>query len=143
MAEIKVGAHPLVVPDYLVEDLFGKVYEVHLVDTYDYLFDCEERGYVRMTDGLFHDAMSGVYQNHGEVCSGGSRNHVPGVLDMARSVRNDEFSFRSSEITIGYVDGDALLTLRSESVGEKREIDFLISTAPGCLLDSLELVLED
>ena len=96
-----------------------------------------------MPYGLLHYSVAGIHENHCQIGRGCSGNHVPGILDMAWSIGNDEFPLRSGEIPVGHVDGDALLPLGTESVRQESQVDFLIATASGSLLDSLELVLEN
>lgn len=57
-----------------------------------------------------------VHKNHGQVRRGRSRGHVAGVLFVPRSVRDDELSPRGCEITVGYIDGDALFAFRAQAV---------------------------
>jgi hypothetical protein len=42
---------------------------------------------------------------------------------VAGRIGDDELAFRRGEIAIGDVDGDALLALGAQAVGEQREID--------------------
>ena len=60
---------------------------------------------------------------------------------MARGVGDDEFPARGREVAIGDVDGDALLALGTEAVGEVGEIDLAAAGDVGGTLEGLELVL--
>ncbi|KAG0741057.1 hypothetical protein G6F24_016823 [Rhizopus arrhizus] len=53
----------------------------------------------------------------------GPRDHVARVLLVPWRVGNDEFARRRGEVAIGHVDGDALLPLGFQPVGQHREID--------------------
>jgi hypothetical protein len=48
---------------------------------------------------------------------------VTRVLNVSRRVRDNELSRRCREVAVGDVDGDPLLALRLEAIGEEREID--------------------
>ena len=94
-----------------------------------------------MPYGLLHDTVACIHENHGEVGSRRTGNHVSGILDVARSIGDDEFTFRRSEIAVCDIDSDALLPFRTKTVGKKGQVDLLIATATRCLFDSFELIL--
>ena len=54
---------------------------------------------------------------------------------MTRSIGDDELALGGSKVTVGDVDGDALLTLGFETVSEKSEVDVLVSTFTRAFLD--------
>ena len=62
---------------------------------------------------------------------------------MPRGVGNDEFATRGREVSVGHVDGDALLTLGPQSVGQQGEVDVLVALVEAGPLDRLILVVED
>ena len=75
-----------------------------------------------------HGALGGIQlgnvdQHHGSVTARGSRDHVPRVLLMAGGVGDDEFARWRGEVAVGHIDGDALLALGFQSVGEQRQIE--------------------
>jgi hypothetical protein len=61
---------------------------------------------------------------------------------VARGVGDHELALRRGEVAVGDVDGDALLPLGPQAVGEQRQVG-LLAPLPGRALDGLELVLED
>jgi hypothetical protein len=63
-----------------------------------------------------------------------------GVLHVAGGVGQDERPPRRGEVAVGDVDGDALLALGAQAVGQQREVDVVALARPG---DRLVLVLED
>ena len=71
-----------------------------------------------MSPGLFDHAVSGVDQHDGDISHRGARHHIAGVLRVARSVGNDEASLGRCKVAVGHIDGDALLALGPQSVGE-------------------------
>ena len=96
-----------------------------------------------MALGLLDDAFACVDEDDGEVGGGGAGDHVPGVLDVTRRVRDDEFPLRRGKVAVGDVDSDALLPLGLQSVGEEGEVHVLIAAAARGFLHGLELILED
>jgi hypothetical protein len=62
---------------------------------------------------------------------------------VARRVGDDELAPRRGEVAVGDVDGDALLALGLEAVGEQREIDPARAAAQRRALERGELVLVD
>ena len=101
--------HPLVV-----------VNQVHLVDRQDQVRHPEQRGEERMQAALLGQPVARVDQHDGQVGGGGAGDHVPGVLDVPRGVRDDELAARRGEVAVGHVDGDALLPLGAQAVGSSR-----------------------
>ena len=72
----------------------------------------------------------GVHQDHRTVRTGGGGDHVAGVLLMSWRVANDEFALFGGEVTVGHIDGDALLTLGREAVGQQGQIGLSLSLNP-------------
>jgi hypothetical protein len=62
---------------------------------------------------------------------------------VARRIGDDELAARRGEITVGDVDGDALLALGFQPVGEEREVYLACAAAQRRPLDSGELILLD
>jgi hypothetical protein len=69
--------------------------------------------------------------------------HVAGVLDVAGRVGDDELSGRGGEVPVGDVDGDPLLALGPQAVGQQGQVGVLVPPLAADPLDRLELVLED
>ena len=80
-----------------------------------------------MTHRLLQNAMTRVHQNNGQIGCGSPRHHIAGVLYMPWRIGNYELTLGSGKITIGHIYGNALLTLRSQSVSQQGKIDFLIA----------------
>ena len=76
-----------------------------------------------MAARLGQDALARIDQNDRQVGGGRAGGHVARVLLVARRVGDDELAPRRGEVAIGDVDGDALLALGAQAVGEQREID--------------------
>ncbi len=55
--------------------------------------------------------------------------HVARVLLVPGRVRDDEFALRCREVTIGNIDGDALLALGSQTIRQQRKVDGPIARA--------------
>ncbi len=105
------------------EDLGRVVDQVHLVDGGDDVPGSQQRGDVGVTAGLGEDAFAGVHKNNGDIRGGSAGGHVAGVLLVARRVGNDELAVSGGEVAVGYVDGDSLLPLGAQAVGELGKID--------------------
>ena len=71
-----------------------------------------------------------VDQYHGGVAAGGGGDHVAGVLLVAGRVGNDELALAGGEVAVSHVDGDALLALGLQAVGQQRQIHRRTGGAP-------------
>jgi hypothetical protein len=119
------------------------LHEVHLVDRDDQLRDAEQHADERVALGLLQHALARVQQDHRQIRRRGARHHVARVLLVARAVRDDEPPARRREIAVGDVDRDPLLALRSQPVGQQRQVQRASpATTFARLFDVLELILE-
>ena len=125
----------------LVEAVLAPADEVHLVDGDDQVRDAQERGEAGVAAALLDDPGARVHQHDGEVRGGGAGDHVARVLDVPGGVGDDEFAARCGEVAVGDVDGDALLALGAQAIGEVGEIDLPAAGDVGGALERLELVL--
>ena len=80
-----------------------------------------KRSDVRVPARLLEHAVPRVDQNQGDVGGRRARDHVPRVLNVTRRVGDDELALVGREVAVGDVDGDALLALGLEAVGEQRK----------------------
>ena len=71
---------------------------------------------------VFPVQLGGIDQHHGGVGAGGGGHHVAGVLLVAGRVADDELAVFGGEIAVGHVDGDALLALGRQAVGQQRQV---------------------
>jgi hypothetical protein len=115
-----VGLDPL-------ENVLIEVHQIHLVDGYDDVLDAQQRGDEAVALGLSLHAIAGIDQNDRQVAGGRPGGHVAGVLLVAGGIGNDELALRRGEITVGHIDGDALLTLGLQAIDQQRQIDVLAS----------------
>ena len=127
----------------LVEAGFGPTHQIHLVDRDHQVRDPQQRGQVGVTAGLFDDSLAGIDQHDRQIRRRGARDHVAGVLHMARGVGHDELAPRRGEVAVGDIDGDALLALGPESVGQVGEVDLAATSDVGGTLQRLQLILHD
>ena len=65
---------------------------------------------------LLDHSLTGVHENNSQVSRRGTRHHVPCVLDVAWSISDDKLTLGSSEVAVGYINGNPLLTLGFEAV---------------------------
>ena len=117
--------------------------EVHLVDAQQEVGHPEQRGQEGVPTGLLDDPLAGVDEHEGEVGRRVPGHHVAGVLDVAGRVGDDELPRRGGEVPVGDVDGDALLALGPQAVGQQGQVGVLVAPLAAHPLDRLELVLED
>ena len=96
-----------------------------------------------MPFGLLDDPLPGIHKNNCHIRGGGPSHHVSGVLDMPGSIRDDELALGRCEITIGNVNSNALLSFGTQTISQERQIDMLIATFAGTLLNRLKLILKD
>ena len=75
-----------------------------------------------------------------EVGGGSAGDHVARVLHVAGRVGDDELAPRRGEVAVGDVDGDALLALGAEAVGEVGQVDLAAAGDVGGALQRLDLV---
>ena len=78
-----------------------------------------------------------------EVRGGRAGDHVARVLNVAGRVGDDELALRRREVAVGDVDGDALLALGPQAVGEQREVHLFLAAQARGVLERVERVLED
>jgi len=128
------------VPDF-EEPFFAPLDEVHFVHRDDEVRNAEQGGEVGVATALLDDAVARVHQHDGEVGRGGAGDHVARVLHVAGCVRDDELAARRGEIAIGDVDGDALLALGAQAVGEVGEVDRAAAGDVSGAFERFELVL--
>src|SRR5664280_2117223 len=117
--------------------------QVHLVDADQQVGHPQQRGQEGVAPGLLDDSLAGVDQDHGEVGGRVPGHHVARVLHVARCVGDDELAGRGGEVAVGHVDGDALLALGPQAVGQQREVRVVVAALDRHPLHGLELVLED
>ena len=119
------------------------VHEIHLVHGDDEVRDAEQGGEVGVPAALFDDAIARVHKHDGEVRGRSARDHVAGVLHVAGRVGDDELAARRGEVAIGDVDGNALLALGAQAVGEVGQVDSAGAGDVGGAFERLELVLHE
>ena len=132
--------------ELLVDPVVGGlvvVDEVHLVDREHQVGDPQQREDHRVPAGLLGEALAGVDEHQAEVGGGGAGDHVAGVLHVARGVGDDELAAGRREVAVGHIDGDALLALGAQTVGQQRQVGVVVALGLAGGLDGLELVGED
>src|SRR5215831_14701363 len=80
---------------------------------------------IAVPPGLGQHTLARVDEDDGEIRGGRARNHVPCILLMARSVRDDELTLVGGKEPIGDINCYALLTLGCQSIDQQREIYLL------------------
>ena len=106
----------------LVEALLVVVDEVHLVDAEHEVLHLQQRRDHRVAARLLEHALAGVDEHEREVGGRRAGDHVARVLHVPGRVGDDELAARRREVAVRDVDGDALLALGAQAVGEQREV---------------------
>src|SRR5881397_458153 len=78
---------------------------------------------------LGHHAIARIDQNDRKVAGARARHQIARVLLVPGRVRNDELSFRRRKIAVSNINGDTLLALRPQAIGQQRKIDALATTS--------------
>ncbi len=92
---------------------------------------------------MLQNAVARVDQDHGQIGRGCAGGHVARVLLVSRRVGDDELAPRGGEIAVSDVDGDALLPLGAQAVGQQRKIDGAGRAVHRRLGHGLELIFVD
>ena len=126
-----------------VENLLRPLDQVHLVDGDNDVRDLEQRGDDGVAARLVQQTLLGVDEDDGEVGRAGAGDHIPGVLEVAGSVGHDELAARRGEKAVGDVDGDLLLALGAEAVGEQSQIALGLAQPLTGAVNGLQLVFKN
>ncbi|OLT49987.1 hypothetical protein BJF89_11120 [Corynebacterium sp. CNJ-954] len=125
------------------EDSLVEVDGVDLVHGDDDVRGLHHRGDGEVTTGLFDDAVPGVDEHDDQVRGRQAGDGVPGVLDMARAVGEDEGPLVRGEVAVGHVDGDPLLPFGTQPVDQQGEVRVLQAFGGRDPFHGLVLVGED
>jgi sulfate adenylyltransferase subunit 2 len=127
VVDLEAGGELLEIISDFVVGRFVPVDEVHLVHADHEVGNAEQRGDERVTPGLLDHAVASIDEDQREVGGRCAGHHVARVLHMAGAVRDDELALGCREVAVRDIDGDALLALRAEPVGEQREVHTLVA----------------
>src|SRR5690606_34892732 len=103
---------------------FAEIQQIHLVDSNHNMANAQQGGDVAVTTGLCHHPVARIDQNDRQVTGGCTSRHVACVLLVTGCVSDNELAFSGRKITVGHVDGNALLPLSLQAVNQQRQIDF-------------------
>src|SRR2546423_11039615 len=134
--QIEAGQEgPVLVRDS-IEEGFGVVDEIHLVDHDRRLLDAEEAQKVGMPTGLLLHAFFRIHQEQRRIGVGSARDHVLDELLVTWLVDDQVFTIAAAKSNLSDVDGDALELLFFEGVQEERVLEWLallLADAPDLL----------
>ena len=132
---IQPGGEGFILPHDVLVDLLRVVHEVHFVHCKNDVLDAKQVGDEGMSLGLLDDPLPCIHKNNRHIRGGSPSHHVAGVLDMPGSIRDDELALRCREIPVGDVNGNALLPFGTQTIRQKGQIDMLVTTFAGTLLN--------
>ena len=104
--------------------------------------DAERGGDARMPARLFLQPVARIDQDERQVGGGRTGHHVARVLRVPRRVGDDELALRRGEVAVGHIDGDALLALGAQTVGDEGEVDAVVAAASRRDGSGFELIVE-
>ena len=128
VAHLELGREGAELVADLLEALLRVLDQVHLVDAQHEVANTQQRGQEGVASRLLEHPVAGVDEQHRHVGGGCTGDHVAGVLDVAGGVGDDELALGCGEVAVGDVDGDALLALGAQAVGEQREVGGIVTT---------------
>ena len=119
--------------------------QIDLVDSQHDLPDAQQAHDHGMTAGLAQQAFARVDQQHREIGVRRAGRHVTGVLFVTRRIGHDEGPPLGREITVGHVDGNALLALGLEPIQQQRIVDVAAggAVAFGIAAERFAVIVED
>ena len=107
------------------------------------MLDLQQARDERVAAGLLDYSVSGVDQDDGQIRRRGACHHVARVLNVPRRVCDDELALGRGEVAIGHIDRDALLPLRTQAVGQQRQIHVFVTALLARLLHRLPLIFKN
>ena len=143
LAGREVACEILELGDDLAEHVLAVVDQVHLVYRDDEVRDPEQRRDERVASRLRQHALARIDQHDREMCRRRAGRHVARILFVSRRVGDDELAFRRREVAVGDINGDSLLALGPQSVGQQREVNSAARPVDLRVLDRCELVFVD
>ena len=90
------------------------------------MLHAEQRGHSQVPAGLLHHTVAHIHQQHHGIGGGGAGDGVAGVLHVAGAVGQHKAAPVGGEVAVGHIDGDALLALGAQAVGQQREVQRLL-----------------
>ncbi len=98
--------------------------KVHLVDGDDHAAHAHQGDHREVAEGLGTHTACRIDEENGDLRIGSGHRHIPRVLLVAGSIRDDDATTTGEiHVAVGHIDGDALLALGLEAVGEQGEVN--------------------
>jgi len=124
------GSYKLLILCYnLIEALFRKIYQVHLVDSQHYMLDSQQRYQKCMTSCLSNYSHTGIYQNNSQIGGRTAGYHITGILFVPRSISNDKFTVIGRKVAISHINRNALFTLCFQAIQQQGIINVFAGIA--------------
>src|SRR5882672_3672404 len=128
---------------YFVKSSLRVAGEIHLVDEQHRLADSQQAGDVQMFFRLLEQPFRYIGEQEQRIGIARAGGHVARVLLVPRGIGDDELAPRRREVAVRHVDGDALLALGLQAVGEERQVELRRAASQRRPLHGRELVLLD
>src|SRR5262247_1935753 len=119
IAKMEAGGKPIQFFADIAEYIARIAHQVHLVHCYYQMRNAHQARDIGVAARLRDHSVACVDENHGQIGSGRSGQHVARVLLVARCVGDDKLAFGRGKIAISNVDRNALLPLRHKPIGEQ------------------------
>ena len=107
----------------LIKTTLTVINKIHFVNSKYKMMDTHQSADTCMTPCLNQNPLLRIHKNNGKLSKGSSNRHVPCILLMSGSIRNDKTSFIGCKITIRNINGDPLLTFCHQAIQKKRIIN--------------------
>ncbi len=85
----------------------------------------QQRSNIAVATGLVFDTVTRIDQDNREITGRGTGGHIARVLLVTWGVGNNKFALSSAEITVGHINGDALLALSLQAVDQQRQVNII------------------
>ena len=103
----------------------------------------QQRSQKTMSFGLGEHTFARIDQYNCQFCRRCAGDHVARILNVAGRVGNNKFALRGGEIAVSYIYGDALLTFRTQTVSQQRQIHIGVTALTAGAFNRLELIFKD
>ena len=102
----------------LLKPLFTIIHQIHFINADNKMGNLQQFGNKGVPAGLLGHSIAGINKYNGRISRRCAGDHIAGILNMSRSVGDDEFALRGGKIAVGHINGNSLLSFGPEAIGE-------------------------